>query len=106
VAYLIRAEVQVRPGCEAHPAKYRDQFRRRVQRGQCYARPYLGCREFAADFCPAQGDEQPIPDSMELGRMLLDLDYAPEGDGRGTPRFFEARLDRGVIRYPAFEEEV
>lgn len=106
VAYLIRAEVQVRAGTDAHPAKYRDQFRRRVQRGQCYARPYLGCREFAASFGPPQGDEQPIPDSMELGRMLLDLDYAPEGDGRGTPRFFEARLDRGVIRYPAFEEEV
>ena len=105
VAYLIRAEVQVRPGCDAHPAKYRDQFRRRVQRGQCYARPYLGCREFAADFGPPQGDERPIPDSMQLGHMLWDLDYAPEGDGRGTPRFFEALLEDGVIRYPALSDE-
>lgn len=105
VAYLIRAEVRVRPGCDAHPAKFRDQFRRRVQRSQCYARPYLGCREFAAAFGPPQGGEEPIPENMELGRMLWDLDYADEGDGRGTPRFFEARLKDGVIRYPTFEEE-
>jgi CRISPR-associated protein Cas5d len=104
VAYLIRAQVRVAEGCDAHPAKFRDQFRRRVQRGQCYARPYLGCREFAAWFAPPEGDEEPIADNMDLGRMLLDLDYGDAGDGRGEPRFFEARLERGVIRYPGTGE--
>jgi CRISPR-associated protein Cas5d len=99
VAYLIEAQIQVADDCDAHPAKFRDQFRRRVQRGQCYTRPYLGCREFAAAFAPPTGDEHPIDVSQPLGRMLLDLDY--EGrEGRGEPRFFEATLDHGVVRYP------
>jgi CRISPR-associated protein Cas5d len=101
VAYLIHAQVRVHPDCDAHPAKFRDQFRRRVDRGQCYARPYLGCREFAADFSPPHGDEQPIAESMELGRMLLDIEYAAGGQGRGTPHFFEAQMVGGIIRYPA-----
>jgi hypothetical protein len=33
--------------------------------------------------------------------MLLDLDYAPDGSGRGRPRFFEAQLEGGVLRVPA-----
>jgi len=32
--------------------------------------------------------------------MLLDLEYAADGTGRGTPRFFEARLDHGILRIP------
>lgn len=98
VAYIIKAQVQVAEECDAHPAKFRDQFRRRVQRGQCYMRPYLGCREFSAAFGPVRGDERPIDVSRPLGRMLLDLDY--EESGRGEPIFFEARLDQGIVRYP------
>jgi CRISPR-associated protein Cas5d len=99
VAYVIEAQVQVAAGVDDDPAKFRDQFRRRVQRGQCYTRPYLGCREFAAAFAPPGGGEEPIDVSRPLGRMLLDLDYEGQG-GRGEPRFFEAALDRGVVRYP------
>lgn len=99
VAYIIRGRVQVAEDCDDPPAKFRDQFRRRVQRGQCFTRPYLGCREFAAAFGPVQGDEEPIAASRDLGRMLLDLDY--EGDsGRGEPVFFQAKLVDGVVRYP------
>jgi len=101
VEYVIVAQVAVREGLKEHPAKYRDQFRRRVQRGQCYTRPYFGCREFSAYFAPARGDELPIPDSMDLGPMLYDLRYH---DGRGEPVFFDARLEQGVVRYPAPEE--
>jgi len=100
VAYVIKARVQVVEGCDEPPAKFRDQFRRRVQRGQCFTRPYLGCREFAAAFGPITGDEQPIPDSRELGHMLLDLDYEDDS-GRGQPVFVEAELIGGIVRYPA-----
>jgi CRISPR-associated protein Cas5d len=99
VAYLIRAEVAVRAGVDEDPAKFRDQFRRRLARGQCYHRPYLGCREFAADFAAPTGDECPIPLTEELGRFLFDLEFAEEE--RNTPRFFTARLDRGVLHVPA-----
>lgn len=101
VEYVISAQMLLNDR-SAHPAKYRDQFRRRVQRGQCYLRPYLGCREFAAHFGPASGDETGIDASADLGLMLWDLDY---GDpARATPVFFAGRMTRGVVRYPTAEE--
>ena len=101
VDYLIRGQVLPRPGSDADPAKFRDQFRRRVRDGRCFATPYLGCREFSASFGEPDGAERPIDRTEDLGLMLLDLDYATDGSGRGTPRFFEARLDHGVLRVPA-----
>lgn len=100
VAYVIRAQVEVKPGREEDPAKYRDQFRRRVRDGRCFARPYLGCREFAAEFAEPDGSERPVDVTEELGPMLLDLEYAPDGSGLGTPRFFPARLEGGILRVP------
>lgn len=97
VAYIIRADVLPRDGVEDPPAKYRDQFRRRVSRGQCFSRPYLGCREFAAEFSEPAGDDVPISRTEDLGLMLLDIDYVADRSGRGIPRFFEARLDSGVL---------
>lgn len=100
VAYVIRAGVVLKPGIRDDPAKYRDQFRRRVRDGRCFTRPYLGCREFAASFAALDGTEHPIDLTEDLGPMLLDLDYADDGSGRGTPRFFEARLEHGILRVP------
>jgi len=102
VAYLIRARIDVKSGVLEDPAKFRDQFRRRVQAGRCFSTPYLGCREFAAAFGPSDGTEQPIDHSEALGPMLLDLDYGSADAGRFAPRFFPARLDRGVLRVPAW----
>jgi CRISPR-associated protein Cas5d len=100
VAYVIRAHPEPMSGSDADRAKFRDQFRRRVARGQCFATPYLGCREFSANFAAVTGRERPIPDSGSLGRMLLDMTYASGGNGKATPRFFEGRLDRGVLAIP------
>lgn len=100
VAYIIRADIELSPGADAHPAKYRDQFRRRVVRGQCYAQPYLGCREFSAFFEEPTDEDKPLDLTMGLGRMLLDLDYADDRSGNATPRFFDAKLERGVLRIP------
>lgn len=100
VAYVVRAQVEVKPNTGEDPAKFRDQFHRRVRDGRCFATPYLGCREFAAAFTEADGSEQPIPDTADLGPMLLDLDYSADGSGRGKPRFFQARLERGVLHVP------
>jgi len=100
VAYLIRAQVVLKPGVDAVPAKYRDQFRRRVSKGRCFATPYLGCREFTASFAEPDPSDRPIDITETLGPMLLDLDYAADGSGRGKPRFFEAKLERGVLHVP------
>ena len=99
VAYVIKGRVRVAEECDDPPAKFRDQFRRRVGRGQCFTRPYLGCREFAAAFGPVTGDERPISVGQDLGRMLLDLDYEADS-GRGEPVFVSMELADGVVHYP------
>lgn len=101
VAYLIKADVVLAAHATDDVAKYRDQFRRRVNRGDCHHRPYLGCREFAAFFGPPDGTERPIEMSDDLGLMLLDIDYAPDGSGRGAPHFSSARLERGKMIVPS-----
>ena len=117
VAYVIRADIELKPHAGEHPAKYRDQFRRRVKRGQCFNQPYLGTREFSAFFGPPEGNEQAIGVSDDLGLMLLDVDFVSDTKGaltyaghsaegkkvvRGNaqPKFFQARLDSGVLRVP------
>lgn len=97
VAYVILADIVLKPHATDDVAKYRDQFRQRVANGQCHHRPYLGCREFAADFGPPEENDRPHPLSDDLGRMLFDLDYEADGSGRGKPRFFTAKLDNGVL---------
>jgi CRISPR-associated protein Cas5d len=100
VAYVFRADVVLLPHATDDPAKYRDQFRRRVRQGRCFNQPYLGCREFSASFAEPDGTEVPIDVTGHLGLMLHDLVY--EDDGRAEPGFFEAHLERGVVRVPEF----
>ena len=100
VAYIIQAQIGLRDGVQGHLAKYRDQFRRRVETGRCFSRPYLGCREFSAFFGVPRPDDQPIDQTEDLGLMLLDIDYETTGQGHGTPRFYNAALEGGVLRVP------
>lgn len=99
VAYVIRADIKLRPHADADPAKYRDQFRRRVSRGQCMHRPYLGCREFGADFSNLDGSEIPLDLTDNLGLMLGEMHYEKE-EGRASPIFFEAKIENGILRVP------
>lgn len=101
VAYIIRARMEVRAHAGADIAKYQDQFRRRVRRGQCFTIPYLGCREFAAFFGEEDpAGEQAIPEDADLGRMLHDVCYDAVS-GRAEPVFFDAVLERGTLRVPS-----
>jgi CRISPR-associated protein Cas5d len=76
------------------PAKYVAMLERRVGKGQCHHRPYLGCREFAAEFEPAREEDRPLSETMEIGRMLYDIAFLPEGN---RAVFFDARLCNGVM---------
>lgn len=98
VAYRIRAQVMVAPHANAPEEKYRDQFRRRVERGSCFSQPFLGCREFSADFRPPSPDLKPIPRTEELGVMLHSIERPTEGGERY--RWFRARLENGVMAVP------
>jgi len=120
VAYLLRADIVLRAHADADVAKYREQFRRHVEKGRCFQRPFLGCREFAADFAPPDGTERAIAEDRDLGLMLFDLVWRRDGgkavtfmhhggrvgerrergeaSGTATPVFFQAKLTQGVLR--------
>ncbi len=52
VAYIIHAHFAMteKAGADDNIIKFQEMFARRVQKGQCFNRPYLGCREFSAHF--------------------------------------------------------
>lgn len=84
--------------------KFADMFRRRAERGQCVNQPYLGCREFAAHVQLVDGaaaQPAPLEETRELGWMLHDLDFSDPANP--APRFFPARMERGVVQVPAWE---
>jgi CRISPR-associated protein Cas5d len=76
-------------------AKYVGMFQRRVEKGQCFHRPYLGCREFACHFAPPSDADEPLADwNLDLGLMLYDIKFG----GRGNcPGFFLAEVREGVL---------
>jgi CRISPR-associated protein Cas5d len=101
VAYVIEAhfELTARAGADDTQAKHISMFNRRAESGQCYHRPCLGAREFAADFILLPPDAQ-LPASTlpsdqfdrDLGWMLHDVEYPG-----AVSRFFRARLEGGVL---------
>jgi CRISPR-associated protein Cas5d len=76
------------------PQKYIAMMERRVAKGQCFQRPYLGCREFAAEFSAELPGDKPIPESMPIGRMLYDIAFLGEVN---RAVFFDAQLVEGVL---------
>jgi len=99
VDYVIHAEFELteRAGPEDNVTKFEQMFIRRATRGQCYHRPYFGCREFPVEFSFVPRDAEPydtIDDTRDLGWMLYDLDYSGKDI---IPQFFHAYIENGVI---------
>jgi CRISPR-associated protein Cas5d len=72
-------------------------FIRRASNGQCFHRPYFGCREFPVDFEFIPRDAElpvPIEETRDLGWMLFDLDYNGK---EPMPAFFYAQMQNGSI---------
>lgn len=112
VEYTIHAycEMTDRAGPEDNVIKFEEMFQRRAENGQCFHRPYLGCREFSADFEPVLKDQPlPIDETRDLGWMLYDISHANSVDIKGIhlcsdgcrPHFFRASLDKGKILIPS-----
>lgn len=114
VAYVIEARFEILDPAETVEKHY-NIFKRRAEKGQCFHRPYLGCREFPADFAWIDGDPPPgeLADEPEndLGFMFLDMRYVPDPKGpivdghegkrlRAEPQFFRATMTGGVIDVP------
>jgi len=110
VSYLIEAHFSInhaQAGEDDSAEKHYNCFLRRARKGQCYHRPYLGCREFAAHFALME-ENHTLPASyyaevahIDLGWMLFDIAYklADKEKQRWNyqPHFFRASMQNGVI---------
>ena len=96
VSYVIEAYPHVfNANADNHPTKYIAMLNRRVEKGQCFQQPSMGCREFVAHFERATPAD--LPDAsidIDMGRMLYDIVFRPEAN---TPVFFNAALRAGVL---------
>ncbi len=114
VAYLVTAHIDLKPHADKPVRSYEEQFLRRLNKGQCFQQPYFGCREFVADFGPADGTEKPIDVDDHLGYMLRDFDFVEDKKGlisfttqdhrskrivkgKAVANFFQAQLKGGVL---------
>jgi CRISPR-associated protein Cas5d len=97
VAYIIEASVYDAISPVKNPTKkYVEMFNRRVQKGQCWRRPFLGTREFAAEFGLPTGDDVPIQEPIPIGSLFLDMWYNEKGIP--TPKFmYEVTVRNGVL---------
>ncbi len=104
VAYTVHASFRMtdKAGEGDTLVKFEQMFRRRMEKGQCFHRPYLGCREFPAEFSFADNDEIPIEESRSLGWMLLDIAF---GEKENRPMFFPAEMVDGIIQVPEIHAE-
>lgn len=103
VAYEIEAtfELTHRAGEDDTEAKFVDMFRRRLEKGQHFHQPYLGCRECIANIEQSNREQSPIPESRDFGLMLFDIDFSSK---HNRPLFFHAVMKHGVIHVPGCDE--
>jgi CRISPR-associated protein Cas5d len=106
-AYVIEAHFELtdKAGADDTEGKHLDIFNRRAAKGQCFHRPCLGCREFAAYFesvtdIPASTLDK-ADRNKDLGWMLYDINFE---DGN-TPVFFRARLIDGILDVKSLKPE-
>ena len=103
VAYVIHAQFEItdKAGPDDNIRKFEDMFARRAEKGQCYHRPYFGCREFSANFelVPDTTELPPLIDeTRDLGIMLFDIDFTGQ---EPVPMWFRARLQNGCLQIPS-----
>lgn len=94
VDYVIEAHFELTGTDDRDPGKHLAMFERRAKKGQCFHRPYFGCREFPVDFewCE-EVPKSPLSGEQDLGFMLHDIDFTDNM----TPHFFRAVMNEGVI---------
>jgi CRISPR-associated protein Cas5d len=114
-AFIVDFNINLEPHATASADKYVAQFKRRIDRGQCYRQPYLGCREYPAFFDWASDEDRPNPElhgEHDLGWIPKVLHFVrdPKGSiswrdpstqkyvkGRVVPELFHAVMVDGVV---------
>lgn len=94
VEYIIEAHFEFTKTDDNNEGKHLDIFSRRAKAGQCFHRPYFGCREFPVNFewCDDIPESQ-LSGEQNLGFMLYDIDF----ENNMVPQFFRAIMRNGII---------
>ncbi|MCQ2338816.1 MAG: type I-C CRISPR-associated protein Cas5c [Paludibacteraceae bacterium] len=95
------------PDTSENPMKYYEMFERRAKQGQCFTQPYLGCREFSANWEyveNVEGRKTPILENRDLGIMLYDMDFEHNLQ-KPDAMFYRAKMEQGVIVVPDKDSE-
>ena len=109
------------PAGEDNLGKYDGMFRRRAEKGQCFAQPVFGCREFPAHFELTNVSAMQVPPGInrdaDLGLMVYDVwnldaqdpDKAAQLAPKAKPTaphvtVFRAALKDGVVAFPEWSE--
>ena len=102
VCYVIEAHFELTGVDDNSEGKHLDMFNRRAGKGQCFHRPYFGCREFPVSFESVEGNipKSALQGESDLGWMLHDIDFKNNMEAR----FFRARMVNGIIEVPPFKE--
>lgn len=101
VAYVIHANIRVRPGVPDSPQKYIAIFNRRVKRGQCFRRPFLGIRDYAAFFRETTSEDVPIDESHHFGKVLFDFNFDDKNPKTAPiPYYYDCKMLHGVVDIP------
>ncbi|MBI5193884.1 MAG: type I-C CRISPR-associated protein Cas5 [Nitrospirae bacterium] len=115
VAYIIEASIyQKQMSDKNKPEKYIGRkgidadndgmFIRRVKKGQCWRRPYLGVREFSSEFMEPDCTEKPIQETIPIGSMLFDIFY--NANGKPEPLFFhDVAVRNGILNCEVAEND-
>ncbi|MBN2143768.1 MAG: type I-C CRISPR-associated protein Cas5 [Candidatus Aureabacteria bacterium] len=105
VSYIIEASIYQDSFLKENPPKkYVEIFRRRVRKGQCWRRPFLGTKEFAAEFFEPVGKEQPLEETIPIGSMLFDIYFNEQG--KPEPIFFyDVAVKNGILNCEVPENE-
>ncbi|PID56162.1 type I-C CRISPR-associated protein Cas5 [candidate division KSB3 bacterium] len=99
VAYIIEAHFEAVTRDGSNEGKHLDTFNRRLRKGQCVFQPYLGTREFSANFGPV--DDIPsseLAGEIDLGFMLFDMDFSDQK--HICPMFYRPKMIDGIITVP------
>lgn len=118
VAYTIHAwfEMTEKANPNDNVIKFQEMFICRASKGKCFNQPYLGTREFSADFELIPHDQplpEPISETRDLGFMLYDLCHDNSNDKNHVhscvdgccPSFFRAGLKDGKMVVPALDSQ-
>lgn len=95
------------PSADENPMKYYQMFERRASQGQCFTQPYLGCREFSANWKSIESTDNldyPLAEDRDFGIMLYDMDFE-ENPQKPDAMFYRAQMKKGVIVVPDKDSE-